>query len=68
MFKPTQYYSYFDKCCSSMLECMFSSTQIVKEQKGYIKYLVKQIMLKMDIENLIEYIDINRIRKLLYKI
>lgn len=61
-----QYYSYFDKCCSSMVNSMLSSTQRVGEQKKYINYLFNQILNKMNMEDLINYMDINRIKKLLY--
>lgn len=61
-----EYYSYFDKCCSSMLNSMFSSTQRVSEQKQYIHRLLEQILSKMNSEDLINYIDIKRIKKLLY--
>ena len=60
------YYSYFDKCCSSMLNAMLTSTQNATEQKQYINHLCTQIICKMNVNELIDYIDINRIRGLLY--
>ena len=65
-FNFNQYYSYFDKCCSSMINAMLISTQNVTEQKHYINYLCTQIINKMSVKELIDYIDINRIRRLLY--
>ena len=65
-FNFKQYYSYFDKCCSSMLNAMLISTQNATEQKQYINHLCSQLISKMSIKDLINYIDINRIRKLLY--
>ena len=65
-FNFKQYYSYFDKCCSSMLNAMLTSTQNATEQKQYINHLCTQIICKMNVNELIYYIDINRIRGLLY--
>ena len=65
-FNTKQYYSYFDKCCSSMLNSMLISTQNASEQKEYINHLCSQVISRMSIKDLINYLDINRIRKLLY--
>lgn len=35
-FNTKQYYSYFDKCCSSMLNSMLISTQNASEQKNIL--------------------------------
>ena len=61
-----QYYSFFEKCCTSMFDSMFFSTQKLEEQKKYIKYFISKLNEYEMLYDIIDYLDINRFKKMLF--
>lgn len=57
------YYSYFKKSLSSLLNSLFSSEQNINYQRDYLKYLYEQININFSISEYIEYMDIMEIKK-----
>jgi glycosyltransferase involved in cell wall biosynthesis len=58
--------SFFEKCAKSMLNILFESKLSVIEQKEYLKYFTQNIRKVYSNSDLIDYIDISRIKKFLY--
>ena len=61
-----QFYSYFEKCCNSMLKILFSTEQDVSTQKQYLAYCFNRIFQSFSVNELIDYIDLSRIKKILF--
>lgn len=59
-----QYYSYFEKCCNSMLRILFSTTQDVSTQKQNLAHFFNRIFQSFSVNELVDYIDISRIKKI----
>ncbi len=65
-YSPIQYFAFFEKCSISMLNGLFSSVQAVDMQKFYVKYFICQLFEKGLINDIVDYMDINRFKKIFY--
>ena len=61
-----QYYSYFEKCCNSMLKILFSTEQNAAVQKQYLAYFFNRVFQSFSVSELVNYIDLARIKKILF--
>ena len=59
-----EFYSYFDRAISSLLDMLFKGEQTLDIQKKYIIYLYEQFNKYFSIPTAISYMDIARIKKL----
>lgn len=57
------YYSFFRKCLFSVLNTLFSCEQQVAIQKEYLDYLFSNMMKIFTFEELIEYMDIQKLKQ-----
>lgn len=58
------YLSYFDKCLSSLFSIITSNEQDTLIQKEYVYYLFSSLQKVITLREIIDYIDLSRIRKL----
>lgn len=58
------YFSYMDKCLASFLSILITEEQNVYEQKKYLALLFSSIKEIATLDELIEYIDLSRIKKI----
>ena len=63
----TEYYAFFEKCYKSLLNSMFASEQSASIQKKYILYFLKIFQENFDIDDYIDFIDINHFYSFLNK-
>ena len=59
-----EFYSFLDKCLSSLLDTMFSCVQNVSAQRKYISTILKQLLNDYTIEELIANIEPSRLQRL----
>lgn len=62
--KSSEYYSFFDKCLSSLLNTLFSSEQQVESQRNYLSYLLEEIINRFSLKELVAHIDPIRLSRL----
>lgn len=58
-----EYECYVNHYMTKLINNMFNNVQMVNEQKKYIIYILKKVADLISIEKLIEYIDIEKIKK-----
>lgn len=58
-----EYACYVNHYMTKLINNMFNNVQIISEQKKYIIYILKKATNLISIEKLVEYVDIERIKK-----
>ncbi|MFR8065102.1 glycosyltransferase family 2 protein [Thomasclavelia spiroformis] len=58
-----EFFSFLDKCITSLMDMIFSFEQKTQIQKQYIEYLIEQLLKHYTLNELLEYLDLNRIKR-----
>lgn len=58
-----EFESYVNHCMTKLINNMFNNIQMVNEQKNYVTYILNKTVNLISIERLMEYIDIERIKR-----
>lgn len=58
------YFAFFDKCLSTMLDTLFSCEPNINNQRKYLVYLIDEILKEFSVQELMEHCDPHRLQRL----